>query len=101
MADSKTIYENSDQILALKSYFLYKSNEKSKYCLPQQYYPASHLRYYCFATDCHAIRPTLKPEVTITVHFRLKPVPDSYNRRLCWKKDGRYSMFEAEILNTF
>ena len=69
-AELKTIYENSDQILALEVSLFVQIKPNSKWCLPQQYLPSDQLRYYCFATDRHVIRPPLKPEMNLTVHFR-------------------------------
>ena len=36
-AEQKTIYEKSDQILALEVSLFVQIKTKSKYCLPQQY----------------------------------------------------------------
>ena len=70
MADSKTIYENSDGILALEVLLFVQIKRKIKMLFATIILAAGHLRFYCFPADLSAIRPPLKPEVTLTVHFR-------------------------------
>ena len=52
-----------------------------------------------FCNDSHAISPSIETGSNSPSTYWIKPVPDSDNRRSCRKKDGRYSMFEGEILN--
>ena len=59
-------YENSDQILALDVLLFVQI----KMLFATTILALRISRYYCFATDRHVIRPPLKPEVNLTVHFR-------------------------------
>ena len=70
-ADTKTVYENSDQILALEVllFVQIKRNEKKK-IHHNNISPAIKSNIIVSQPIAMRFRPPLKPEVTLTVHCR-------------------------------
>ena len=69
-AEQKTIYENSNQILALEVSLFVQIKTKIKILFATTILALRSIEvYYCFATDRRVICPPLKPEVNLTVHF--------------------------------
>ena len=71
-ADTKTVYENSDQILALEVllFVQFKRNEKKKNVHHNNISPAIMSNIIVSQPIAMQFGPPLKPEVTLTVHCR-------------------------------
>ena len=69
-AEQKTIYENSDQILALEVSLFVQIKTKIKILFATTILALRSIEVLLFCTDRRVIRPPLKPEVNLTVHFR-------------------------------